>query len=95
MSKLTFKDFFYIMEDGEQDIARIMAEISAIDVQLAQRTAPLIARKTQLSKQLIMKQKQAGQQAQQQPGQPMQAGTTTTTPGSAGASTPGGGVPQV
>lgn len=94
MSNLTFSRFLAIMEDGGQDIQRIMGEISALDVQIAQRTAPLIARKVQLNKRLMQLQKQAssqGNNAQQQ----QTTLSNTTTPGSAGAATPGGGAPSM
>jgi hypothetical protein len=87
------------MEDGQQDIDQLMAQISALDARLAQASAPLLAQKNQLTKLLAVKQKQqasqVNQQPNQQPGQPpAQQGNQTTTPGSSGAATPGNGQPS-
>lgn len=102
MSYLTFKEALAIMvaEDTQQDIDKLMADISMIDSQIAQRTAPLQQRKVALTKLLAQKQgqkqaedkknganQQSGMQAQQQ-GQPSM--TQTTTPGGTGSATPGG-----
>jgi hypothetical protein len=97
MASLSFKQFLSIVqEDAQQDVNKLMADISLIDTQINQRTAPLITRKAQLQKLLALKQKQAqAQQAQdaktsQDPSGEMQSGTRTTTPGGTGSSTPGG-----
>jgi hypothetical protein len=85
-------------EDLNGDIAKLRADISMIDSTIATRTNPLMQQKVRLQKMLAMKEKQAQdeakknpQQQQQQPGQQQMAaqGTQMSTPGSAGASTPG------
>lgn len=103
MSYLTFKQALAIMvaEDTQQDIDKLMADISMLDSQIAQRTAPLQQRKVALTKLLAQKQSQkqsedkqagnnpaAGMQAQQQGQQPTT--TQTTTPGGSRSATPGG-----
>ena len=77
--KPTFKEFVdnpsteHLNEDLDADIVRLQSDISMIDQQIQQRTAPLIARKQQLTKTLLQKQKQRQsqmkqpQQQQQQP----------------------------
>lgn len=101
MTPLTFKDYLstIVAEDAQQDIAKLMSDISMIDTQINQRTGPLVARKTALQKMLALKQRQAQAEAKQAEKDPnaMQAGQTgqppagqTTTPGSTGSATPGG-----
>ena len=98
MESLTFKEFLGIInEDTQQDIAKLMSDISMIDTQIAQRTTPLNARKVALQKMLALKQRQAqaeekqngGKMTTDQEGQAPQ-GNQTTTPGSSGAANPGG-----
>lgn len=97
MASLSFKQFLSIMdEDIQQDVNKLMADISMIDTQISQRTQPLAARKAQLQKLLAIKQKQAmAQQSRdsktsQNPSGEMQAGNQTTTPGGTSSATPGG-----
>jgi hypothetical protein len=101
MNLLTFKDFLSIVaEDAQQDIAKLMSDISMIDTQINQRTTPLLARKNALQKMLALKQRHAQAEAKQAGANgtsPMQAGQTgqppagqTTTPGGTGSATPGG-----
>lgn len=92
MSNLTFKTFLRIVEDAQQDIQKLMADITAIDAQIAQRTGPLIARKMQLTKQLQAKQKQAASTANTPEKQGMVS--NTTTPGGGGSGTPGSTQPM-
>lgn len=95
--QMSFKQFLEVVnEDLDGDINKLMSDISMVDAQINQRTQPLIARKNQLTKMLAIKQKQkmvddkrAGQQGDQQQGQPMQQGNRTVTPGSSGTGTPG------
>lgn len=100
--KQTFSQFLYaspvLNEDTAADVQRLQQEISAIDAQLAQRTAPLQRRKQQLTQLLAQKQEQlqvemkkSGNTTDQtQNGQqPQAANNQTTTPGSSGAATPG------
>jgi hypothetical protein len=98
MSTLSFKQYLSIMtEDTQQDVNKLMSDISLIDTQVNQRTQPLLLRKAQLQKLLAIKQKMAqaeekkngGMQAPngQQQGQPS---NQTTTPGGTGSATPGG-----
>jgi len=98
---LTFKQFYEIMrEDTQQDIDKLMADISMIDAQIAQRVTPLNARKMQLQKQLALKQNQKQAEDKQQNNQAasqqgagqtgMQSATQTTTPGGTRSATPGG-----
>jgi len=103
MNKLTFKQYLGIVnkplvEDTAADVQNLQAQISALDARIAQQNKPLLARKQQLQTMLAQKQEQlqaeqkkAGTQAnpQAQQGQQMQANNQTTTPGSAGAATPG------
>lgn len=95
MATLSFKQFLSIIdEDVQQDVNKLMADISMLDTQIAQRTQPLVTRKLQLQKMLAIKQKQA--QAQQkrdgneEQTKEMSARTQTTTPGGSGTATPGG-----
>lgn len=98
MSTLTFKDFLSIVnEDAAADVMKLQAEIGAVDAQLNQRTQPLMQRKQQLQKLLMIKQKQqqaeqakAGNTATDPNAQQAQAGNATTTPGGTGSGTPGG-----
>lgn len=86
-----------LKEDAAADVQRLEQEISAIDAQLAQRTAPLQRRKQQLTTLLAQKQEQlqaerkkAGETDGQNPNAMQQdAGNQTTTPGSSGSATPG------
>lgn len=93
MKTVTFKQFLHILEEGTaEDIAKLQADISMVDTAIAQRTTPLTQRKIQLQKLLMQKQKQQQAEAQRNPSTDQQQGqpiTTTTTPGSAGAATPG------
>lgn len=99
MSFITFKEYLHkLEEDTQQDIDALMADLSAVDSQIAQRTAPLMQRKNTLQKQLFMKQKQKEIEDKknpqpnntiQQQGTQQQAGTATTTPGGTGQGTPG------
>lgn len=92
MKTITFKQFVHTINEGTaEDISKLQADISMIDTTIAQRTAPLNARKTQLQKLLMQKQKQQQAEAKRAPEQQGQAPstTTTTTPGSTGSATPG------
>lgn len=101
MSHLTFKDYLTIVnEDTSADVVKLQADIGAIDAQINQRTQPLVQRKTQLQKLLMIKQQQqqaeaakAGQDpnAAQNPNstQPPATANKTTTPGGTGTGTPG------
>lgn len=100
---LTFKKFLTIIEEDaaiDKQVVDIQAAIGQIDAQINQRTQQLLSQKQQLTRRLapLLKRKQdednkaardANQPQNQQvdPNQQMQAGITT--PGSAGAATPG------
>ena len=95
MTRLTFKDFLRILdEDLDGDIAKLMADISMIDSTLATRNNPLMQQRMRLQKMLALKQKQKEAETKNapttEPGQQQQQGNQTSTPGSTGASTPGG-----
>lgn len=96
MSTLSFKQYLSIMnEDTQQDVNKLMSDISLIDTQINQRTQPLLQRKAQLQKMLAIKQKMAQGEAKKNGGTEMQAqngqqSNQTTTPGSTGSATPGG-----
>lgn len=108
---LTFKKFLSIInEDISTDkmITDIQTQLSQIDNQIAQRTQPLIAQKTQLQRRLgpLLKKKQqddaiAAKKQEQQPQQQpvdqqnqMQAKQAVNTPGGSNVSTPGTAAPQ-
>jgi len=94
---LTFKTFLRIVEqDLGGDIAKLQADLSMIDTEMAKRTQPLLQKKVQLQKQLAVKQKQQQADLKRNGGDPdqqmdanQQTGSRATTPGSSGASTPG------
>lgn len=96
-AQLSFKSYLsMVVEDVQQDIAKITSDIAMIDTQINQRTQPLLTRKAALQKMLALKQKQAQADATKdgapQPGQtqnPMQASNQTKTPGAAQTQTPG------
>ncbi|PPD55752.1 MAG: hypothetical protein CTY12_00400 [Methylotenera sp.] len=101
---LTFKKFLTIIEEDaaiDKQVVDIQAAIGQIDAQINQHTQQLLSQKQQLTRRLapLLKRKQdddtkaardANQPQNQQqvdPNQQMQSGITT--PGSAGAATPG------
>lgn len=102
---LTFKKFLSIIEEDaaiDKQVVDIQTAIGQIDAQINQRTQQLLSQKQQLTRRLapLLKRKQAddtkaardanqpqNQNQQVDPNQQMQAGITT--PGSAGAATPG------
>jgi hypothetical protein len=98
---LTFKQFYYIIEDASTDqaIAQVQAALGQIDTQINQRTQPLLNQKQQLQRRLgpLLKKKQdddkkmAVQNNQQQNIQQDQLRQQAAVPGAAsGAGTPGG-----
>lgn len=100
---LSFKQFLCKLdEDLQQDIDKLMADISMVDTQISQRTQPLLARKNQMMKMLAIKQRQkqvedkrnaqSGSDASQTQGQPGAQSNQMVTPGSSGSSTPGSAV---
>ncbi len=97
---MSFKEYMStINEDAAQEVVKLQSDIAMIDTTIQQRTAPLLRRKEQLSKQLAIVSKQAQADAKTQPAQAAnpqlpQAGataSTATTPGSSGAQNPGSG----
>lgn len=96
MKSLNFKTFLQIIdEDLGGDIAKLQADLSNIDVQITQKTAPLIAQKQRLEKLLFQKRKEQQNAVKREnpaarsapEGQP--PSSQATTPGSTGAATPG------
>lgn len=101
---LTFNDFLRILDEDrideelEDEVSKLMADISMLDATIATRTNPLMQQKQRLQKMLAVKQKQLIHQNKAKEAQPgndeMQAqqgprGNQAMTPGSTGASTPG------
>lgn len=83
---VSFKQF--LEEDVTADIAKLQADVGAIDTAITQRTANLVAQRARLQKMLALKQKaaqaeaqRAGKQQAQQPAQqPMVAPSQGQTP---------------
>lgn len=95
---LTFVNYLVtIAEDAQQDVAKLMSDISMIDTQINQRIVPLQQRKAALQKLLASKQKLAQidqKKAGQQAAPEQRQGNQTATPGSSGTATPGGAQPS-
>lgn len=95
MKDLTFKTFLRILdEDLGGDITKLQADISMLDTEISKRTQPLMLQKQRLQRLLAVKQKQQQAEVKKQgptndQQQPQQQSSQATTPGSAGAATPG------
>lgn len=89
MLDLTFKDYLRIVsEDTDSDVAQMQGDIAMLDTEIAKRSQPLVQQKGRLTKMLTIKLKQ--KEVEDQKKGKTEAGSQTTTPGSAGAQTPGG-----
>lgn len=93
MKDLNFKTFLRILdEDLGGDITKLQADISMLDTEISKRTQPLMLQKQRLQKLLAVKQKQQQSELKKQgpeKDQQQQQSSQATTPGSAGAATPG------
>jgi hypothetical protein len=102
MNPLTFKDFLRMLdEDTDTDIANLMLSKQKLVVRKAQATKPLDDQTNNIDKLLMQKEKQKENEAKKAgvaTANGAKPSNQTTTPGSAGAQTPGrssqSGAPQ-